>query len=124
VERQDIRRAPDFNIKTSLQDRYLPALVYYLYNDHFDFNICLYPVIYFTIFYCIANSSTFLKSTWICFNVIIITVIPTSFVSTFSYCCKHFGIPQKCTLLLDVPQTWFNNWPYDGSMRRNMSLNL
>jgi len=27
--------------------------------------------------------------------------IPTSFVSTFSYCCKHFGIPEVCTF------TWF-----------------
>ena len=30
-------------------------------------------------------------------NVIIIIVIPTPFVSTFSYFCKHFGIPKMCT---------------------------
>jgi len=28
---------------------------------------------------------------------LIIIVIPTSFVSTSSYCCKHFGIPKVCT---------------------------
>jgi hypothetical protein len=31
----------------------------------------------------------------------IILVIPTLFVSTFSYDCKHFGIPQMCTF------TWY-----------------
>jgi len=36
-------------------------------------------------------------------TVIIITlkyiknIIPTSFVSTFSYYCKHFGFPKVCT---------------------------
>jgi len=28
---------------------------------------------------------------------------------------------QKCALLLDVPQTWFNNWPEVDSLSRNMS---
>jgi len=27
---------------------------------------------------------------------------------------------QKCALSLDVPQTWFNNWPDDDSLSRNM----
>jgi hypothetical protein len=38
-----------------------------------------------------------LRNIWINFNVIIIVAIPTSFVSTFSYRCKHFGIPNVCT---------------------------
>jgi len=32
-----------------------------------------------------------------------------------------FGIPKKWELSLDVPQTWFNNWPDDDSLGRNMS---
>jgi len=28
---------------------------------------------------------------------------------------------QKCALSLYVPQTWFNNWPDDDSLSRNMS---
>jgi hypothetical protein len=28
---------------------------------------------------------------------------------------------HKCPLLLDVPKTWFNNWPVDDSTIRNMS---
>jgi len=28
---------------------------------------------------------------------------------------------QTCALLLDVPETCFNNWPDDDSMSRNMS---
>jgi hypothetical protein len=28
---------------------------------------------------------------------------------------------QKCALSLDVPHTWFNNWPDDNSLSRNMS---
>jgi len=31
------------------------------------------------------------------------------------------GTPQKCALLLDVPKTWFDDWPDDDSMSRNMS---
>jgi len=51
VERQDIVIAPDNNIKTSLKiDNIFQHWYVYLYNDHFDFNVCLYPVIYFTIF--------------------------------------------------------------------------
>jgi uncharacterized membrane protein YecN with MAPEG domain len=30
-------------------------------------------------------------------------------------------IKWKCALSLDVPQTWFNNWPDDDSSSRNMS---
>jgi len=59
--------------------------------------VCLYPVIYFTIFLLYCQFQHFLSNTWICFNVIIIVVIPTTFVSSFSYCCKHFGIPKSCT---------------------------
>jgi hypothetical protein len=48
VECQDIIRVPNSNIKTSLQDtQHLPALVYYLYNDHFNFNMCIYPAIFY-----------------------------------------------------------------------------
>ena len=37
--------------KNQSKDRkHLPALVYCTYNDHFDFSICLYPFICFTIF--------------------------------------------------------------------------
>jgi hypothetical protein len=43
--------------------------------------------------------------------------------STYSHCCKYFGIP-KCTLSLDEPQTCFNNWPDDESLSRNMSPHL
>jgi hypothetical protein len=50
----------------------------------------------------------------------IILLILTSFVPTFSYCCKHTEI-KKCTFSLYVPQTWFNNWPDDDSLIRNMS---
>jgi len=32
-----------------------------------------------------------------------------------------FWDPQKYALSLDVPQTWFNNWPDDDSLSRNMS---
>jgi hypothetical protein len=42
--------------------------------------------------------------------------------------CTHFLLnfvnilgSQKCALSLDVPQTWFNNWPEDDSLSRNMS---
>ena len=28
---------------------------------------------------------------------------------------------QKCALLLDVPESCFNNWPDDDPMSRNMS---
>jgi len=79
------------------KDRHLlPALLYYLYNDHFDFNIRLYPFIFYHfLLYC--QFEPFLRNTWICFNVFIIKVIPSSFVSTFSHCCKHFGIPKVCT---------------------------
>ena len=31
---------------------------------------------------------------------------------------------KKCAFLLDVPQTWFNDWPDDDSMGRNMSPHL
>ena len=31
---------------------------------------------------------------------------------------------QKCALSLHVPRTWFNNWPYDDSLSRNMSPHL
>jgi len=27
----------------------------------------------------------------------------------------------KCALVIDVPKTWFNNWPDDDSMSRKMS---
>jgi len=40
-----------------------------------------------------------------------------------------FEVPQvkvhiwdhKCALSLDVPKTWFNNWPDDDFLSRNMS---
>ena len=28
---------------------------------------------------------------------------------------------HKCALSLDVPQIWFNNWPDDDSLSRNVS---
>ena len=40
---------------------------------------------------------SFFKSARIGNYIIIIIVIQTSFVSTFSYGCKHFGIPNMCT---------------------------
>jgi len=32
--------------------------------------------------------------------------------------------PTKCALSLDVPYTWFNDWPDDECMSRNMSPRL
>jgi hypothetical protein len=32
-------------------------------------------------------------------------------------------VSQKCARVLDVPQTWFINWPDDGSMSRNIYEN-
>ena len=52
--------------------------------------------------------------------IYIVLYILTSFVPTFSHCCKNLG-SQKCALTLDVPHTWFNNWPDDDSLSRNMS---
>jgi hypothetical protein len=76
--------------------RNLPILVYYPCNDHFDFNICLFPFIFYHfLIYC--QFEHFLRSTWIRFNVTVIIVTLTSFVSTFCYCCKHFGIPKMFT---------------------------
>jgi len=49
-------------------------------------------------------------------------VLQTSFVSTFSRSCKHFGIPKKCTFTwCTVPKIWFKNWPDDDFVGRNMS---
>ena len=62
----------------------------------------------------------FLKR-WICYIVII--VIPTLFLSTFFYCCEHFGVLKMCTFTwctLNMVQDLFNNCP----TRRNTKQSI
>jgi hypothetical protein len=57
------------------------------------------------------------------FNIIIIIVQQTRLYPSTLTVVNIWG-PQKCALLLDVPKTWFNNWPDDDSISRNMSPHL
>jgi ABC-type uncharacterized transport system substrate-binding protein len=56
-------------------------------------------------------------------KVIIIIIIPT-YLYLHSHKFVNSLVSQKCALLLDVPKTWFNDWPDDDSVSRNMSPKL
>ena len=51
---------------------------------------------------------------------VIIRPITETCLRYIKYKCTFWG-SQKCGFVLDIPQTWFNNWPDDDSMSRNMS---
>jgi len=51
------------------------------------------------------------------YNIVNINLIC---IHVFSLFANILG-SRKCALSLDVPQTWFNNWPDDDSVCRNIS---
>jgi len=73
--------------------------------------------LYFIIWITVLQIWSFLVNTWMIFNVNTVMVIPTSFVSTFSQSCKHFGTPKMCTFTwcaLNMVQEFAWWWFYES----------